>query len=587
MLSGPIGAVLHCSDKLVIFVLLKTDMNTLKKNIREIVLKLFDVQLDDVAIEFPKELQFGDIALPVAMQLAKRLQKNPREVATRITEQLQVLNLDFVAKIEVAGPGFINITCTDAFLLQQISQGFEDAKEDNKEKKILLEYGAENVAKSMTVGHLRSNIIGQACANMYRKLGWWTTTDNHLGDWGLQFGKLIVAYRLWGDKEAIEKNPINELVKLYVQFHQEEEKDETYTDKARVEFAKLERGDVENKALWEWFYKESMKEFHEMHHILGIVHDTELGEAFYTPWLDHVVQLCQEKGLTQSSEDGAIYVDLGKGKPPFYILKKDGSTLYSTRDLATIEWRLNQYPNLLRMVYFVDYSQKLHFDSLFETAKRLGWFCDYTLAHFGLVRLPEGKMSTRKGNVVYLKQLVAEGIARAEQVLEEKKVDLPAEEKVVLAKMIALGAIKFGDLVHNRTGDITFTWETAINFDGDTSAYLQYTHARIKSILRKGEYKEGQSFLAEFPLPLEHYLISLLSRYSAIVERAADGYTPHILAQYLLEIAAYFNQFYNDVPVMKADTEQQKLARLYLINQVATVLKDGLGLLGIEVPERM
>ncbi len=562
-------------------------MVALKKHLQEIIKKLFDTTIEDIAIEFPKELQFGDIALPIAMQLAKKLQKNPRDIAMQLANAIAELALPFIAKVEVAGPGFINITCTDHFLLEQIEQGFLDAHEQNKEHKVLLEYGSENIAKSMTVGHLRSNIIGQACANMYRKLGWWTTSDNHLGDWGLQFGKLIVAYRLWGNKDSIEKDPINELVSLYVKFHQEEEKDPNLTDQAREEFTKLEKGDEENKRLWQWFYQESLKEFHELQSILGTTHDTELGESFYSPWLNHIVQLCQDKGLTKTSEDGAIYVDLGKGKPPFYILKKDGSTLYSTRDLATIEWRLNKYPNLTRMVYFVDYSQKLHFDSLFETARKLDWNCDYTLAHFGLVRLPEGKMSTRKGNVVYLKQLISEGIARAEQVLTEKNVDLPPEERSALAKMIALGAIKFGDLVHNRTGDITFTWENAINFEGDTAAYLQYTHARIKSILRKGNFEQDQSQNPTFTLPLEHYLISLLSRFSAIVTRAADGYFPHILAQYLLEIAAYFNQFYNDVPVMKAENEEQKASRLYLINEVATVLKEGLDLLGIAVPERM
>jgi arginyl-tRNA synthetase len=239
------------------------------------------------------------------------------------------------------------------------------------------------------------------------------------------------------------------------------------------------------------------------------------------------------------------------------------------------------------MVYFVDFSQKLHFDSLFEVARKLGWQCEYTHVHFGLVRLPEGKMSTRKGNVVYLRQLIAEGIARAKQVLEERKVDLPEDEKAGLAKMIALGAIKFGDLVHNRTGDITFTWETAISFEGDTSTYLQYTHARIKSILRKGEYIEDKDLKPGYTLPIEHQLLSLLSRFPIVLARAAEGYTPHILAQYLLEIAAVFNQFYNDVPVMKAESREQRAERLFLISRVAQTIKDGLGLLGIEVPERM
>ncbi|MBI4836255.1 MAG: arginine--tRNA ligase [Candidatus Abawacabacteria bacterium] len=562
-------------------------MTNLKKSIQEVVKELFQIELDDVVLEFPKELSFGDIALPIAMQLSKQVKKNPREVAQAIVDALVGRKLSEIIKLEIAGPGFINITCSVEYLLHQVNEGFKELQQENKDKKILLEYGAENIAKSMTVGHLRSNIIGQACANMYRALGWWVTTDNHLGDWGLQFGKLIVAYRLWGNKEVIEQDPINELVKLYVRFHEEEDKDTTLTDKAREEFAKLEKGDEESKNLWQWFYHESMKEFHELHNILGIHHDTELGESFYSPWLHHIVELCKEKGITKTADDGAVYVDFGKEKPPFYILKKDGSTLYSTRDIATIEWRLTEYPGLNRMVYFVDYSQKLHFDSLFATAKMLGLYCDFTLAYFGLVRLPEGKMSTRKGNVVYLRQLIAEGIARAHQVLLEKGVDLPETEKDALAKMIALGAIKFGDLVHNRTGDITFTWETAINFEGDTATYLQYTHARIKSVLRKGEYQEVANIKPGYTLPLEHQLLSLLSRFPIVIARAADGYTPHILAQYLLEIAALFNQFYNDVPVIRAESEELRAERLYLVAQVAKVLKVGLALLGIDVPEKM
>jgi len=261
--------------------------------------------------------------------------------------------------------------------------------------------------------------------------------------------------------------------------------------------------------------------------------------------------------------------------------------LYSTRDLAAIEYRLTEYPDLKRMVYFVDYSQRPYFEQLFATAKKLDWYCDFTHAYFGLVRLPEGKMSTRKGNVVYLRELIAEGIKRAQEILEEKKVDLPDTEKEELAKMVALGAIKFGDLVHNRASDVVFSWDTAISFDGDTSAYLQYTYARIKSIMRKGDYEEKVVNKVVFTLPIEHHLLSFIYRFPTIVARAADTYEPHVLAQFLLHVAALFNQFYNDVPVLKANNDDEKETRLYLISQVANTLKNGLGLLGISVPEKM
>lgn len=554
--------------------------------LKEIVQKLYGQDVEDILIEFPKEVTFGDIALPIAMQLAKPLQKNPREVATTIVEEIKSRSLPEIAAIEVAGPGFVNITFTDTYLIELIDAGFGPMAAQNEDKKILLEYGAENIAKSMTVGHLRSNIIGQACANLYRALGWNVTTDNHLGDWGLQFGKLIVAYGLWGNDEAIKADPINELVKIYIQFHEEEEKDPTLTDKARAEFAKLEQGDPENKRLWQWFYEESMREFHGLHQILGVSHDTELGESFYTPWLNHIIELCKEKGITATSDDGAVYVDFGKALPPFYIQKKDGSSLYSTRDLATIEYRLTQYPGLKRMVYFVGVDQKLHFDSLFATAKKLGWYCHFTLASFGLVTLPEGKMSTRKGRVVYLRQLINEGIERARNVLAERKVELNDTEKDKLAHQLAIGAIKFNDLVHNRTGDIVFSWDNALNFEGDTATYLQYTYTRIQSVLRKGEYSPDAKRDYQYTLPIEHHILSLLSRFPTVVQKAADGYQPHVVAQYLLAVTALFNQFYNDVTVIKAYPDQ-KAARLFLLDKVATIVKDGLALLGIDVPDRM
>ncbi len=554
--------------------------------LKEIVQKLYGQSLEDILIEFPKEVTFGDIALPIAMQLAKPLQKNPRDVATAIVEEIKSRSLPEVAATQVAGPGFINITFTDAYLIELIDAGFTSMAAENAEKKILLEYGAENIAKSMTVGHLRSNIIGQACANLYRALGWNTVTDNHLGDWGLQFGKLIVAYRMWGDETAIKADPINELVKIYIKFHEEEEKDEALTDQARAEFAKLEQGDPENKRIWQWFYEESMREFHELHEILGVTHDTELGESFYTPWLNHIIELCKEKGITTTSDDGAVYIDFGKAMPPFYIQKKDGSSLYSTRDLATIEYRLTQYPGLKRMVYFVGSDQKLHFDSLFATAKKLGWYCHFTLAAFGLVSLPDGKMSTRKGRVVYLRQLIDEGIERAQNVLAERKVELSDEEKRKLARKLAIGAIKFNDLVHNRTGDIVFSWDNALNFEGDTATYLQYTYTRIQSVLRKGEYIASTKREFSYTLPIEHHILSLLSRFPTMVQKAADAYQPHVVAQYLLAVTALFNQFYNDVTVIKAEPDQ-KAARLFLLDKVATIVKDGLALLGIEVPDRM
>ncbi len=554
--------------------------------LKEIVHELYGQTPEDVLIEFPKEITFGDVALPIAMQLAKQLQKNPREVATALVDALKAKDFSEIATIEVAGPGFINVTFTEKYLLELIDAGFAPLLPENAQKKILLEYGAENIAKSMTVGHLRSNIIGQACANLYRTLGWNVVTDNHLGDWGLQFGKLIVGFHLWGDEATIQADPINELMKIYIKFHEEEEKDPTLTDQARAEFAKLEQGDPENKRLWQWFYNSSMQEFHDMHAILGITHDTELGESFYTPWLSHIIELCKEKGLTATSDDGAIYIDFGKAMPPFYIQKKDGSSLYSTRDLATIEYRLTQYPGLKRMVYFVDMSQKLHFDSLFATAKKLGWYCHFTLASFGLVRLPEGKMSTRKGNFVYLRKLINEGIERANQILADRKVELTDAERTELARKLAIGAIKFNDLVHNRSGDIVFSWDTALNFEGDTATYLQYTYARIQSVLRKGEYARVTSRDYAFTLPIEHHILSLLSRFPTVVQKAADSYQPHVLAQYLLAIAAMFNQFYNDVTVVKAEPEQ-KAARLFLLDQVSLIVEKGLALLGIEVPEKM
>ena len=541
-------------------------------------------------LEPPAVASHGDYATNAAMVLGKQLGRNPREVAEEIAQKLGTG--DVIAKAEVAGPGFVNVWLTDGVLLTALPT-VAVPPELMKKEKIVVEYGQENIAKPLSVGHLRSNIIGQALVNIFRYLGHEVVSDNHLGDWGTQFGKVIVAYKKWGDRDTIHKNPIAELLALYVRFHEEAEADATLEDMAREESKKLEDGDSENMALWEWFNEESRTNLDRIHDRLGVHFDAVHGEAFYRNATEGIIRELLEKGIAREDDKGAVLLEFPPemSDTPLLIRRSDGGTLYATRDLAAVKFYMEHYaPD--RVLQVVGSEQSLYFRQFYDAAVRAGWMTAGQFVHVanGLVRLPEGKMSTRKGRVVVLEGVLDEAETRVRAVLDEKKCDVVGEEREQLVKDIALGAIKFSDLGHSREKNIVFTWEAALSFDGYAAPYLQYTHARCVSLLAKA----GASDVGSLELPggatlvtaEERALALKLGQFQVAVARGAAEYHPHVIAGYLFDLAQVYNSFYQSVPVNGAEGDV-RLVRLYMVGKVAEVLRVGLGMLGIKAVGRM
>ena len=528
---------------------------------------------------------FGDFACNAAMILAKKLNKNPREIATQIIKKLA--GSDLIAKAEVAGPGFINIFLQDAAVWDALA-GAALAPVIQKEK-VIIEYGSENIAKPMSIGHLRSNIIGKSLVNIFEFIGQEVITDNHLGDWGTQFGKLIVAYKKWGDRAQIEKDPIRELNKIYVRFHDEAKSDLELETAARAAFKKLEDGDTEMRELWKWMKEESLKEFQIMYDRLESRFDHFYGEAFYEDMLPIVVKDCLAAKIAVQNDDGSVMVEFPEAfsPSPFLIQKSDGATLYATRDLATIRFRRDEFaPD--RVLYCVGADQILHFRQLFNTAERLNWSKVGGLVHIvsGMVSLPEGKMSTRSGRTIRLGDLLDTAEEKMREIIATKNCEVEGAEREQLIRDLSVGAVKFADLGRDRESNITFSWEQALSFEGYAAPYLMYTHARAKSILRKASEVSDIDFQS-FSDPAERVLAMKLLQFSVAVEKAATSYKPHHIAQYIFDLAQEFNSFYHHASVMNAESELEKQLRLALVTQTAEILKVGLGLLGITAPERM
>lgn len=552
----------------------------------------------DYSLARTPDARFGDLACNAAMLLAKKLAKNPRELAAELAA---VFESDaFIARVEVAGPGFLNFFLQDGAILAAAADNF--ALPVIQPKTVLIEYGQENIAKPMSVGHLRSNIIGKSLVNIFGFLGHRVITDNHLGDWGTQFGKLIVAYKKWGDRATIEANPIEEFNKIYVRFHDEVETQPELDDLARAEFKKLEDGDAENRALWQWMRDESLKEFRKMYARLGSEFEFMHGEAFFESALPGVISELVERGIAQKNDDGSIMVSFPEefSPSPLLIQKSDGATLYATRDLATVRFYVSEFhPDLV--LQCVGAEQSLYFRQMYEVARMAGWMESTQFVHVanGLVRLPEGKMSTRSGRIVKLEKLLDEAEDKMRAILDEKNCEVAGESREQLIRDLAIGAIKFADLGKAREGNITFTWESALSFDGYAAPYLQYAHARISSLLEKvGEFDpvrppsvppsrgEGEAKGVIFGHPAERALALRLAEFVPAVLDAADSQHPHVVAQYLFELAQEFNQLYQAVPVATA-AESERNLRATLALRTRETLRTGLGLLGIAAPDRM
>jgi len=535
--------------------------------------------------------EFGDYQCNHAMGFAKQLKKNPRQIADVVVKN--VAPLEAVAKLEIAGPGFINITLNKDWLARMVDAAGKDpqcgAPQSGAGKTVILDYSSPNVAKPMHIGHIRSTVIGNALDRLHRFLGYKVISDNHLGDWGTQFGIMIMGYRHFADPVALDAEPIEELERVYVKSYEQSKQDETWLAQARQELVKLQAGDPENRRLWQQFVELSLKEFAHIYKRLDVKFDLMRGESYYNDLLPGVVQALLDQGLARESE-GALVAFLDDEKlPPCIVKKTDGGFNYATTDLATIQSRISEF-NPDKIIYVTDERQQNHFRQVFAVARKLG--CKTHLEHvwFGLMRLPEGTFSTRQGNVIKLEKYLDEAEARALAVVKESSPEMPEDKQKDIARAAGIGAVKYTDLSQNPQSLVTFTWEKALALDGNSAPYLQYAYARIASVQDKYRDLFPGLDLNRYPIllgePIERVLAVMILRFPEIVVRAAESYKPSILADYLYELASAYSTFYQNVPFLKAP-EGVRESRVRLCSVVAKLLRQGLKLLGIETPDRI
>ena len=569
--------------------------NQLKKIFSENINNIFKQDFSEkINIENSTKKEFGDFQTNFAMMNSKAIGKNPREIATTLVENFK--ENDLIEKLEIAGPGFINIHLKNNFLNNEMKK-IENEKYDfsflNVDETVIIDYSSPNIAKRMHIGHLRSTIIGDAIKRILDFIGFKTISDNHIGDWGTQFGKLIVAYNKWLDKEAYEADPIGELERIYVLFSDEAKKDPTLEDVARNELRKLQMGDEQNNKLWKEFIEISLKEYNKVYDRLGVKFDHYFGESFYNDLMPDVLEELKEKNIAKEDQ-GALVVFFEEDKlPPALVQKKDGSFLYATSDLATIKFRKNEL-NVDKAVYVTDERQQNHFKQVFEISEMLGVPYNYEKSHvyFGIMRFGDGMIfSSRSGNIIRLVDLLDEAKKQVKSVIDEKNPNIPEDEKEKIAEIVGTGAIKYFDLSQNRTSDILFTWDKVLSFEGNTGPYLQYTYARIQSILRKLKEEnisvKNNDIILDDMFDIERELAIALLRFPQTVVKSYETYRPNIIADYLFDTAKLFNNFYNSKSILKETDKKVMDARILLAQKTASILKQGLNLLGIETVDRM
>ena len=536
-------------------------------------------------LEQPKSSDLGDIAFP-AFSLAKVERKAPQAIAADIAEKIDQSAFE---KVVATGP-YVNFFLDKSKISDQVIKSVIEAganygqQDEGHGQNITIDLSSPNIAKPFSVGHLRSTVIGDALSNIFRKMGYNTIKINHLGDWGKQFGLLMVAYKKWGSKEAVEANPIDELLKLYVRINAEIENDPELDEEGRLWFKKLEDGDPEATELWQWFRDESLVEFNRIHKLLGVEFDSLNGEAFYNDKMDEGVQILEEKGLLKESK-GASIVELDDvNLPPAMIKKSDGATLYITRDIATAIYRARTY-NFVKNIYAVGQEQSNHFRQLKAVLKKMGfdWSDDMVHVDFGLVTKNRQKLSTRKGNIILLEPTLQEAISRAKAQIEEKNPELENKEEV--AHAVGVGAVKFYDLKTDRRNGYDFDLEAMVSFEGETGPYVQYAYARIQSILRKANFTPSTDATYSLSDPESWEIIKLLQDFSRVVKRAAENYDPSLIAKYAINLAQAFNKYYAHTRILDESPERE--SRLALSYSTAVVLKEALRLLGVDAPEKM
>jgi len=552
--------------------------------------KIEDLSLEEILglIEIPPNKDMGDYAFP-CFKLAKVFRKAPNMIAADLAESVEAKG--DISKVMPMG-GYVNFFVNKSQLATNVindvltQKGAYGKSKVGEGKTVVIDFSSPNIAKPFHIGHIRTTVIGNALYKIYDSQGYDTVRINHLGDYGTQFGKLIVAFKLWGDKDAVEANPIPELLKLYIRFHDEAEEKPEMEDEARAWFTKLENGDAEAKELWQWFRDESLKEFARVYDLLDIEFDSYNGESFYSDKMDGVIETIKEKGLLKESQ-GTNVVDLEEyNMPPALITKNDGSTLYMTRDLAAAVYRKNNY-NFDKCIYVVGSQQSLHFQQLFKVLELVGfeWAKDLVHVPFGMVALEEGTMSTRKGRVVFLEDVLKQAIEKTKETMLAKNPDAKNVDEI--AKQVGVGAVVFQELSNSRIKDYTFSWERTLSFEGETGPYVQYTHARCCAVLRKANEEVTKDINYDLLTNEDSVeVLKTIASFNKSIVSAMSKNEPHIVTRFVLDLAQAFNKFYHDNPILVDDVEVRK-ARLALVEATRQTLENGLKLLGMQSPERM
>ena len=552
--------------------------------------KIEDLTLEEIValIEVPPNKEMGDFAFP-CFKLAKVFRKAPNMIAADLAENIEANGA--ISKVMPLG-GYVNFFVNKSQLAKTVINDVLTKKEKyghsdlGQEKAVVIDFSSPNIAKPFHIGHIRTTVIGNALYKIYDSQGYNVVRVNHLGDYGTQFGKLIVAFKLWGSKEAVEANPIPELLKLYVKFHEEAEQKPEMEDEARAWFTKLENGDEEAKALWQWFRDESLKEFARVYDLLDIEFDSYAGESFYSDKMDSVIETLKDKKLLVQSQ-GTNVVDLEEyNMPPALITKNDGSTLYMTRDLAAAIYRKNTY-DFDKCIYVVGSQQSLHFQQLFKVLELMGYEWSKDLIHvpFGMVALEEGTMSTRKGRVVFLEDVLKQAVEKTKEIVLSKNPNAKNVEQI--AKQVGVGAVVFQELSNSRIKDYTFSWSRTLSFEGETGPYVQYTHARCCAVLRKANEEVSTDINYELLSDGDAAeVLKVIGSFNKSIVSAMRRNEPHIVTRFVLDLAQAFNKFYHDNPILVEDEELRK-ARLALVAATRQTLENGLNILGMHAPERM
>lgn len=550
---------------------------------------VFGQTMEGVAgfLETPPNPEMGDFAFP-CFKLSKTLRMGPPVIAGKL--QSALASDEIIDHVECVG-GYLNFFLHKTGYAQSIVEKVLEQKEkygssdEGQGRVICIDYSSINIAKRFHIGHLSTTMIGNALYKIYEHLGYKCVGINHLGDWGTQFGKMIAAYLKWGNKEEVEKNGVDALTALYVRFHQEAEKDPSLEDEGRLWFKKIEDNDPKATEIFNWFKEITLKDAQRVYDMLGVQFDSYAGESFYNDKMQPIIDELREKGLLVESQ-GAYVVDLEEDNmPPCLILKKDGATLYATRDIAAAFYRKKTY-HFYKDLYVVAYQQNLHFKQWFKVVEKMGYEWSKDLEHvpFGMVSYEGRALSTREGYVVYLDELLNRAVEKAREIIEEKSPNLPDKDKV--AHQVGIGAVVFFDLFNNRIKDIDFRWDRALNFDGETGPYVQYTHARCCSLLAKAGELDAEADYAALENPAAQEVVRTLERFPEVVSEACHRNEPSLVTRYTVELASNFNRFYYENRILTEDAAQSK-ARANLTAATASCLRTALSLIGVEAPEKM